>query len=105
MRKIDFGMFRMFCIFVMSNITQWRGDLPIRAGIFIPVTLHIRRFRTPVESVNAPHTPLVLSNGTGGTVFFLPPLTQHIMDNLPPNLSHHLLMFRKGTSHFIIIKN
>ena len=30
MRKIDFGMFRMFCIFVMSNITQWRGDLPIR---------------------------------------------------------------------------
>lgn len=36
MRKIDFGMFRMFCIFVMSNITQWRGDLPIRAGIFIP---------------------------------------------------------------------
>lgn len=33
MRKIDFGMFRMFCIFVMSNITQWRGDLPIRAGL------------------------------------------------------------------------
>ena len=52
MRKIDFGMFRMFCIFVMSNITQWRGDLPIRAGIFIPVTLHIRRFRTSCWSVN-----------------------------------------------------
>ena len=52
MRKIDFGMFRMFCIFVMSNITQWRGDLPIRAGIFIPVTLHIRQFCTSCWSVN-----------------------------------------------------
>ena len=62
MRKIDFGMFRMFCIFVMSNITQWRGDLPIRAGIFIPVTLHIRRFRTPVWSVNAPSSVVVKSN-------------------------------------------
>ena len=71
MRKIDFGMFRMFCIFVMSNITQWRGDLPIRAGIFIPVTLHIRRFRTPVWSVNAPTAWLVKSNGKGGTALIL----------------------------------
>ena len=70
MRKIDFGMFRMFCIFVMSNITQWRGDLPIRAGIFIPVTLHIRRFRTPVWSVNAPNSASVLlDSGTGGIIF------------------------------------
>ena len=58
MRKIDFGMFRMFCIFVMSNITQWRGDLPIRAGIFIPVTLHIRRFRTPFGVLMHPAQPL-----------------------------------------------
>ena len=72
MRKIDFGMFRMFCIFVMSNITQWRGDLPIRAGIFIPVTLHIRRFRTPVWRVNAPSSAIVLlDSGKGETVCIL----------------------------------
>ena len=45
----------------------------------MPVIL-IRRFRTPVESVNAPHTPLVLSNGTGGTVSFRPNLdTKRLM--------------------------
>ena len=66
MRKIDFGMFRMFCIFVMSNITQWRGDLPKRAGIFIPVTLHIRRFRNPVWSANAPSSAIVVMDSGKG---------------------------------------
>ena len=47
-------------------------DLPIRAGIFIPVTLHIRRFRTPVWSVNAPSSAIVLlDSGKGETVCIL----------------------------------
>ena len=39
-------------IFVTPLYTKKAGDLPVRAGIFIPVTLHIRQFCTSCWSVN-----------------------------------------------------
>ena len=39
-------------IFVTPLYTTKAGDLPVRAGIFIPVTLHIRQFCTSCWSVN-----------------------------------------------------
>lgn len=72
-------MFKYFHIFVASNITQWRGDLPISAGIFIPVILHIRRFRTPVWSVNAPNSAIVLlDSGKGEAAYILPILVGYL---------------------------
>ena len=59
-------------IFVTPLYTTKAGELPVRAGIFIPVTLHIRRFRTPVWSVNAPSSAIVLlDSGKGETVCIL----------------------------------
>ena len=39
-------------IFVTPLYTTKAGDLPVRAGIFIPVTLHIRQFCTSCWGVN-----------------------------------------------------
>ena len=58
MRKIDFGMFRMFCIFVMSNITQWRGDLPIRAGFLYLLLSIYGGFVPPFGVLMHPAQPL-----------------------------------------------
>ena len=41
-------------IFVMHSIFQERGNLPIVDRHFLCLVLSIRRFRTPVWSVNAP---------------------------------------------------
>ena len=67
MRKIYFDMSIEIHIFVMHSIFQERGNLPIVDRHFLCLVLSIRRFRTPVWSVNAPTAWLVKSNGKGGT--------------------------------------
>ena len=54
MRKIYFDMSIEIHIFVMHSIFQERGNLPIVDRHFLCLVLSIRRFRTPVWSVNAP---------------------------------------------------
>ena len=63
----------------MRNILNGGESCHSVAGIFLPVN-SIRRFRTPVWSVNAPTAFVVLRNGTGGTVSFRPNLdTKRLM--------------------------
>ena len=54
MRKNGFDIYRIFFIFVMSYIFQERGNLPIVDRHFLCLVVSIRRFRTPVWSINVP---------------------------------------------------
>ena len=47
-------MLENFCTFVTYYILEGRETCQSLTGIFYACTLHIRRFRIPVRSVNAP---------------------------------------------------
>ena len=52
--KVCFVMLENFCTFVTYYILEGRETCQSLTGIFYACTLHIRRFRIPVRSVNAP---------------------------------------------------
>lgn len=77
MRRIDFSMFRMFCIFVMSNIYRGGEACLLWDRYFFTCQLHMGWFRTPVWSVNAPNSASVLlDSGTGGIIFLVSNFTK-----------------------------
>jgi len=70
--KVCFVMLENFCTFVTYYILEGRETCQSLTGIFYACTLHIRRFRTPVWSVNAPSSAIVLlDSGKGETVCIL----------------------------------
>ena len=72
--EVIFAFCKNVTIFVMSNITQRWGNLPLRSGHFFCLLTPYGGSEPPCGVLMHPQPLKVLDNGTGGTVFFRPNL-------------------------------